>query len=357
MAASQWRTHGSLEDYLFSSPHRFDFFQAMVLLKAISVEKSIYKSEWKQFPVGYDYNQHHEVVRFKVSPELKFPKHAIAALSHPTLDQQKNRLNPAVMNINFMGLTGPSGILPLHYSEEILTQNRKKNFALRDFFDMFNHRAVSFYYRGWEKYHVQYSFGSRGKNGEHNDPLTLILKSFAGWSPKTKLKTVALDNLLYYSGFIANERKSAINLEQMLSDYFKIPVNVKPFIGGWNRIPLSQCTRFPTRRQAGQFYELGKNTTLGARVWHSQGKFRVILGPLTQEELKQFLPGKKALSALKSVIRSYVGEALQFDIQLISIKHNIPPCILNKKSPPQLGYFTWMGVTGQAIESDKLILS
>ena len=357
MATSKRRAHGSVADYLFSAPHVFDFFQAVRLLEGISAEKNIYKPEWKQYPVGYDHTQQREIVHFRVDPALKSPEGDIAKLTSPVLDQHKNRLNPAEMSVTFMGLTGSSGALPMHYSEEILVQNRRKNYALRDFFDMFNHRAISFYYRGWEKYHVQYTFESKRRQGENNDPLTLMLKNIAGIPPNHAIKPLRHDHLLYYAGFLANERKSALNLEMMLSDYFQIFVKIQPFIGHWNKLPPEECTRMPSKKQLGHYRELGRNTILGKRVWYSQGKFRVILGPLTQEELKQFLPGKKGLKVLKAMIRSYVGEEFNFDIQLTSHPHAVPDCELSSINPPQLGYFTWLKGNRNIAEADRLILS
>ena len=67
------------------------------------------------------------------------------------------------MTVNFIGMAtaGSFGSLPTRYTEEIREQETHKNFALRDFFDLFNHRFVSLFYRAWEKYRlpVQYEAG------------------------------------------------------------------------------------------------------------------------------------------------------------------------------------------------------
>ena len=44
------------------------------------------------------------------------------------------------MDINFMGLVGPMGVLPIHITELVLQRMRAKDFAMRDFFNIFNHR-------------------------------------------------------------------------------------------------------------------------------------------------------------------------------------------------------------------------
>jgi type VI secretion system protein ImpH len=363
MASPKRRSDTDLTKYLFSNPQEFDFFQAVRLLELINNEQVISNPEWKHNPVGYDYPQHREIVRFKVDPTLVYPKSEITQLVPATINTSINRLNPAQMSVTFMGLTGPSGVLPSHYSELILEQNRKKNYALSDFFDLFNHRAISFYYRGWEKYRVQYHFERTRRIGKQDDSLTKILKSLIGLGEPSleRRQKVTDDNLLNYTDRFANQRKSAAGLRDILSDYFQVPVQIKQFIGSWNRLQKSECTRMPSKRlPEGQFNLLGTNTLLGTRIWYSQAKFRVVLGPLNSQQFQQFLPGSPNLVKLKELTRTYVGIEYSFDIQLISNQQTVPACCLDPKAPPRLGYFTWL--TGaqskkDRIQHDKLILT
>ena len=62
------------------------------------------------------------------------------------------------MTVACLGLTGPQGVLPDHYTALLISRVRGKDYALRDFFDLFNHRTISLFYRAWEKYQVAPSF-------------------------------------------------------------------------------------------------------------------------------------------------------------------------------------------------------
>jgi type VI secretion system protein ImpH len=114
----------------------------------------------------------------------------------------------------------------------------------------------------------------------------------------------------------------------------------------------------PSKAQPkGQFNALGKNTIAGMRAWYSQGKFRLQLGPLSDTEFKQFLPGSDGLRKLKELTNHYIGPELSYDIQLISAAQHAPQCQLSKAQAPQLGYFTWLkGENGGPLQHDKLIL-
>lgn len=349
----------NIAEHLYDHPEVFNFYQAVRLLDAINHEKTVYKPTWKQFPVGYDTAQQKETVRFKVDPALKYPDGPITKLTEAELDAAKDRLTPAEMRVTFMGLTGPSGVLPMHYSEQLLEQNRKKDYAMSDFFDLFNHRAISLNYRGWEKYRIHYNFERNRRVGNKNDQLTSMLKSLLGYNNHSaqQRQTENIDNLLFYAGHFAQQRKTAAGLESILSDYFQIPVKVSQFVGSWNRLQDSECTRTPGKEVPfGQFNRLGKDTIIGKRVWYSQGKFRLQLGPLDQVQFKRFLPGSKGLQKLKDITNAYIGPELSYDIQLISEATSVPKCQLSKNTPPQLGYFTWLHGSKTTIQHDKLVL-
>src|SRR5262249_27570262 len=89
---------------------------------------------------------------------------------------------------NFLGLTGPSGVLPRCYTERLLIQDRDfrgpERYSLRAWFDLFNHRMISLFYRAWEKYRF-HLFHERGDPGRGEpDTFTLALFSFIGLGMK-----------------------------------------------------------------------------------------------------------------------------------------------------------------------------
>src|SRR5947199_879916 len=90
-----------LRELLFREPCSFDFFQAVRLLGRLQPGRS---------PVGRFAQPQDEVVRFGSNPTLNFPASAIQSLvERPD--------GVPFMQLNFIGLTGPLGVLPNYITE------------------------------------------------------------------------------------------------------------------------------------------------------------------------------------------------------------------------------------------------
>ena len=51
-----------------------------------------------------------------------------------------------------IGLTGPSGVLPRHYTDAVVQALRNRSSSLHAFLDMLSHRFVAFFARAGAKY-------------------------------------------------------------------------------------------------------------------------------------------------------------------------------------------------------------
>ena len=108
------------------------------------------------------------------------------------------------------GCSGPSGMLPLYYSELIRERLRAKDTTMAAFFNIFNHRMISLFYQAWEKYRFTIAY-ERGRARP-------VLASPAGpdragdASGLQNRQTVPDDSLLFYSGLFALHARSATAL-------------------------------------------------------------------------------------------------------------------------------------------------
>ena len=148
--------------------------------------------------------------------------------------------------MNFMGLFGPLGALPLYYSEMIRERLRAKDTTMVAFFNIFNHRMISLFYQAWEKYRftIAYERGERDRFSHHL--LDLIGLGTVGLAEAADR---AGRSLLFYSGLFALHARSATALRQILEDYFDVPVEVEQFVGAW--YPLETQHSVPFGRLCG----------------------------------------------------------------------------------------------------------
>ena len=344
MAPQSGRTDPPLEDILFEEGYRFDVFQAVRVLERLFPQKR---------PVGRDAKPAQEVVRFRSHTSLSFPASQIYDITRPG-----DADGPAEMTVAFMGLTGPAGVLPRHYTELLLERMRRKDHALREFLDLFNHRFISLFYRAWEKYRAAIGYEQTASSGEDADPLSLCLFDLMGMGTKGLRGRLAVEDEshLFYAGLMTQHPRSASALEGLLTAYFEVPVRTIQFAGQW--LPLSEEDR--SRLGAGEANcALGVNAVLGTRVWDQQSKFALRVGPLAYGDYCRLLPSGTAFRPLVQLTRFFVGQEFDFDIQLVLRAAEVPRCRLGETGPnaPRLGWSTWLKSRTVLRDVDNAVLT
>jgi len=308
---------------LENEPFRFDFFQAVRLLERLMPERQ---------PVGLFVHPAREIVHFGAHSITWFPPSQIDSLQHPP-DR------PAKMSVNFMGLTGPLGVLPQYYTELVIQRGRAKDHAIREFFDIFNHRIISLFFQAWQKYRfmVAYERGERDRFSHH-----LLDLLGLGTEGLQNRQAVADDSLIYYAGILAQQPRSAVALQQVLSDYFDVPVEIDQFAGGWFKLDRETQCSFEDQLSPSQ--QVGLGAVVGDEIWDQQSSVRVCLGPLTLTQYLDFLPNGTAYRPLLGLLGFFAETEFDFEVQLILKRDEVPRCELGAEegATPQLGWVTWM---------------
>lgn len=349
MAAESGRTIAGLAQQLLREPYRFDFFQAVRILKWLGWEENRSEVESMRHPVGGDLDPAREIVRFRAVQSQSFPSSAVTAIRRPPEDTQEHLTpSPMEMVVSFMGLTGPSGVLPHHYSRLMIERIREKDHSLQDFMDLFNHRLVSLFCRAWEKYRLPIAYEQSHLGVEEEDPITQSLFSLLGYGMPSLRDRTSVDDeaVLHYGGLFASNHRCAISLGALLSDYFsEVPVEVLQFQGQWFFIRKEDRSMLPSRRNPrGLNCRLGESVVLGERIWDVQSKLRIRVGPLDHRQFVSFIPSGDALRPLCQLARAYVGIELDFDVELVLRAAEVPFCRLGSEGEdkPELGRTTWL---------------
>ncbi|MBU0966363.1 MAG: type VI secretion system baseplate subunit TssG [Proteobacteria bacterium] len=326
--------NSSLAESLFEEFYTFSFFKAVDLLEKLSPDSK---------PLGQTLDPRREAVRFSVRPGLEFAPSDIAGLSFG------EDAEPVTMDVAFMGLIGPSGVLPHWYNELAMERRRNKDFSFTAFLDIFHHRLISLFYLAWKKHQfpVTYLPGAI-------DKLSGYLLSLAGLGTKGLRGRIGLpeESLSFYSGLLSRQIPAAVSIESAISYYAGTTVKVDQFIE--RMIPLSSedQTSIGTANAS-----LGMDTVCGSFIWDCQTKFRVNLGPMHLQEFLRFLPTGDLLRPIFSLVRYMVGIEYEFEVRILLRREEVPPCILGAQTPaaPRLGWSTWMMSPGFVHGEDPYI--
>jgi type VI secretion system protein ImpH len=307
---------------LRNEPWNFQFFQTVRLLERFGAGK----------PVGRFENPEEEAVRFACNPALVFPPSEIHSLTWPKGGQPQ-------LSVNFMGLVGQLGVLPLTYTEWVNERIRAKDHSLRAFLDLFHHRILSLFYQAWEKYRFPVAF-----ERDRDDRFTRYLLAFIGLGTDGLRRRLSVPDeaLVFYTGLLGLQPRSATALRQILHDYFQVPVEIEQFVGTWRPVPESNQSRPGDDREFSEQLSLG--AIAGDEVWDSQSIARIVLGPLTLRQYLDFLPIGSAYKPLCELTEFFSRREIDFELQLILRREEAPGIRLDYEDSDvaMLGWTTWV---------------
>lgn len=322
MATYGWGTNHPLKDALFEEGYRFEFYQAVRLLKKLG---------W--FPVCDEDESQNNPLYFKSNVDLRFPPGDISEIKKSN-DETRDSVE---MTVNFMGLAGHLGPLPAPYTELIRKRISEKDNALKDFLDIFNHRLIALMYQVRKIHRIGFEILSPDKSHFASYFFSLMGMGTGWLQDRMKFKD---RSLLYYTALMAQQPRSMAGLESVLADYFRVKVRGRQLCGQWYDIDKNQVSRIGA---SGQNSNLGNNTIVGTRIWDQQGKFEIEIGPLRFHQLYDFMPDVGTASeSLFGLIRFYAGTNIDYDILLTLRKDEDIRLPLGKRDGPILGRTSWL---------------
>jgi type VI secretion system protein ImpH len=311
-----------------------DFFQILRLLENAHPDKP---------RIGASLRPRDDAVRFGQDPSLAFEPTAVRGYT-PASSEQRARLA-----VNFIGLLGPNGPLPLHLTEYARDRARNNgDQTLAGFLDVFHHRIVSLFYRARASAEPALSL-DRPELDRFGDYVgSLFGIGSAALQGRDEIGDFAK---LHFAGLMANQRRPAAGLVTILRAYFKLPVGIEQFVGHWMKIPLDGQTRIGMQDRGNR---LGTSAVLGRTVWDCQHKFRLVIGPLDYDDYQRMLPGGDSMSRLLAWVRNYAGMVLDWDVRLILKQEQVPRLALGAR---RLGWTTFVSGVPAGRDSDQLLIN
>lgn len=339
--------HGLKRDFETSADD-FDFFAALRLIECWNMQ---------QPRIGSGTKASDDPVRFGQEPELLFRGTSLAGYWPGDGATGKPRLA-----VNFMGLFGPHGALPLHLTEFARERIRHQHDStIAGFADIFHHRMISLFYRAWAAARPTVNY-----DRPESDLFSFYVGSLLGVSGTAfqERDDLADRAKLFYAGHFAGQTKHPEGLRAIITDILQLPVRIQEFVGEWMAIQQTEQTRLGI---SAELATLGQSALLGASVWGCQHKFRVRLGSMTLSQYLGLLPGGTGLPQLVAIVRNYIGDEMVWDAQLSLEFQEVPEEIVLGKAGDadirhldgnaQLGWSMWLGPRHTKNDADDLRLN
>lgn len=325
----------NFEAELTARARELDFFQVLRRLECLYRDRPGF---------GRSARPADDPVRLGQEPSLVFAPSTLAAYQ-PATDR-----SPPKLRGYFFGLFGPNGPLPLHLTE--YAQQRKMNShdaAFADFADLFHHRMISLLYRAWAAARPTVGSDRPGSDRFRTYVGAMFGLGLPGLRDLDELPDTAK---LHFAGVLGMQSRPAEGLEILLKAYFRLPARVEEFRGGWMWLPSHSRLLLGIAEDTGT---LGQSTVIGASVWGCQQRFRIVFGPLRLDDFRRMLPAQGSVPRLVSLVRNYLGDERDWDVQLVLQRGEVPALRLGEEGA--LGWTSWLSHRERSTDADDVVLS
>ena len=320
--------------FMAAEPWRWDFFHALRVLEA----------HHAGLPrLGTARRPADEPVRLAQRASMAFAPASLRAVTPQLPPQLLPQLPGGItrIEVQFFGLFGPNGPLPLHLTSYALERSlHKGDHTFQAFADLFHHRLLLLFYRAWAQAQPTVSY-DRPQDDRFADYVGSLIGS---GGPAWRGRDAAPDHAkLFFAGNLSRQVRNADGLQALVAGYLRVPARVESFVGRWMRLQPQERSRIGklgSRRRMSSA-QLGVSTVLGSSVFDRQHHFTVHVGPLDAEGFEALLPSGRVLPSLQALINHYVGLELDYCLRLELHPHARPNSQLGRKS--RLGWNTWLG--------------
>jgi type VI secretion system protein ImpH len=340
---------------LFSQPWRFEFFQAVGLierwLRAHGVAADRVMPDYLRFgnrlSLAFPPSQ---LVSVQAMVDAAVDSDAASAATSPGHDHGRApeaalargellhiRLVPA-----FLSLLGNTGVLPLHYTERIVSHERRtQDGAARAFLDLLVTPAVGQFYQAWLKHRPERTRDAAGRDGflpllsalggkaaraGSSDPGEALAASYAA---QTRLRAVP-------AGVMAG----------VLENHFGLPFALRQLLGCWQTLPPQDQARLGRHHVA-----LGAGVLLGARLYQRHRRAELRIGPLARADVLRFLPGATGARALTTLLGQFCGAGLEYVVRPILRAKDARGCRLDAAPSTNAAQSGCLGVNAFLLEN------
>jgi type VI secretion system ImpH/TssG family protein len=150
-------------------------------------------------------------------------------------------------------------------------------------------------------------------------------------------------------GLFHQKPHSASALENLVSDFFEgVLVRIEQCTGQWVTLKPEQQASLGRRS-----CQLGWDTSIGEKIYSNNSSFRICIGSLRYNRFLEFLPCGANFKWLLYLVKLFIVDRLDFDLELRVFEHEIPLSQLTSKTHGlRLGWTSWL-INKPAAESKQ----
>lgn len=306
----------SFRDDLLAEPWGFDIFTVLRRLERSHPDKP---------RIGEALTRRDEYVSLGQDPYFAFPASTIAGAS----EDAQGRLRVLV---TFLGLLGPQGALPLASTEEAYGWLLERDDAYPRFLDILNHRFLELFFRAW---------ADSRPIAQHDRPADDRFIAYVGAmvglgsAPYRDLDSLSDPAKLSFAGLASPQAKSASRLRAMVEGLFGVRAEIQEFVGSRLAFEEGERSLLGVRHAT-----LGADILLGASAFSVQDKIRVRIFAEDLAQFERFLPAGDRCEPLADLVFFYIGEALDWDVELALPARAAEPVRLSQFG--RLGWTSWL---------------
>ena len=271
-------------------------------------------------------------------PSAGFPRTTVTAFS---TEGRRPKVNSA-----FLGLTGPMGPLPFHFTEvAIFERAARAPSPFADFLDLISARMLQAFYRAWGNAQpcVQ-------ADRPHDDKFAAMLGAVSGAvdlrfvtaAERPAKRDEGFDDWrrLTYAGHFASLRSTSA-ISDYVSHLIRRDVTVSECVGRWRHIPRGEQTRLGGSARDGAC--LGSGATVGSRFHSVEWDVAIAIKVGSMAELVDLAPGGDQHALLSEAIQAILPAHLEWEARIEILEPEIAGARLGAT---RLGYTSWVAPRG-----------
>ena len=237
-----------------------------------------------------------------------------------------------------LALLGSKGVLPYHYTEKIIKQDKIGDTTLLDFLDIFYNKIVHAFYCIVRDSNISINFQQYVFSKGNQIPM-LIKKIGSLIGVEYRPGSLHFNFLLRYAGILAMRMRTASSLKSMISSWIGENVEIQQFVTMKKSLTKNQLTSLGKKnsRLDGSFYS-------GLEAYLHQSKVIISCNTLSLKRYKLvMIQSMNKNSFLNKILKFYLGKSVVYNLDLsVSDKDKVTKLVCS--NPVNLGITLWSKV-------------